>query len=372
MSARFVHIADSHLGAGGFGNKLNEHGLNQREEDICRAFSAAIDRAIELRPDFVIHAGDLFHTVRPTNRIINFAIKEMLKLAAAEIPIVIISGNHDAPKQRSVGHVLSIFENLPGVIPVFKSKFESISIKGVTVGCLPHCLTPEILQQEFTNVKPGETRFNILVAHGVAAGIERFSMAELSEEEIPSSLFRSGFDYTALGHFHKYTEVEENVYYAGSTERLSFNEIDEDKGLLEVDLETGEVKFHKLPVRDMLELYSINAGGFDYNELNAALQRSFSGVDVTDKIVRLKILNLSEVLYNNLPVREIRELSRTAFHFKLITEREEAVHVQLDSEIKFGRLLDEFNGYLEKRPVEKLDKQKIRAMAEKYFRQVEE
>ena len=372
MSLRFVHIADSHLGAGGFGNKLNEQGLNQREEDICRAFSAAIDKAITLQPEFVIHAGDLFHTVRPSNRIINFAIKEMLKLSAVDIPIIIISGNHDAPKQRAVGHVLSIFENLPGVYPVFKSKFESLEMKGVTIGCLPHCLTPEILQEEFNNVRTGETRYNILVAHGVAAGIDRFSMAELSEEEIPSSLFQSGFDYVALGHFHKYTEVEEQVYYAGSTERLSFNEMGEDKGLVEVDLESREVIFHKLPVRDMIELPLIDAKGFDYDELNAGLQNAFSGADLGNKIVRLKILNLSEVLYNNLPVREIRDFSREAFYFKLITEREEAVHVQLDSEIKFGCLLDEFNSFLEKRPVEKLDKQKISEMARRYFRRVEQ
>jgi len=372
MSIRFVHMADSHLGAGGFGNKLNEHGLNQREEDICRTFSLAIDKTIELKPDFVIHAGDLFHSVRPTNRIINFAIIELLKLTAANIPVVIISGNHDAPKQRSVGHVLSIFENLEGVYPIFRSKYEVLELKGVTIGCLPHCLTPEILQEQFERVRAGETRFNILVAHGVAAGIDRFSMAELSEEEIPSSLFNSGFDYVALGHFHKYTQVEENVYYAGSTERLSFGEIGEEKGILEVELESRSVCFHSLPVRGMIELDTIDAKGFDYNELSAELERAFSNINVSGNIVRLKIINLSEVLYNNLPVRDIREQTREAFYFKLNTEREEAVHIQLDGEMKFGRLLDEFNSYLEKRPIEKLDKQKIIQLAEQYFRKVEE
>ncbi|MBD3218633.1 MAG: exonuclease SbcCD subunit D, partial [candidate division Zixibacteria bacterium] len=129
MSVRFIHMADTHLGAGGFGNRLSPNGINQREEDICRAFTRAVDKTIELEPDFVIHAGDLFHMVRPTNRIINFAIKEIIRLTHVGIPVVIISGNHDAPKQRSVGHVLSIFENLKDVFPIFKSKYEVVKLK---------------------------------------------------------------------------------------------------------------------------------------------------------------------------------------------------------------------------------------------------
>ncbi len=372
MPVKFIHIADSHLGAGGFGNKMSPAGFNQREEDICDAFRAAIDISLELKPDFVIHAGDLFHMVRPTNRIINFAIRELLRLIREDIPVVIISGNHDAPKQRSVGHVLSIFENLPGVYPVFKSKYEIVELKGVAIGCLPHCLTPEILQEQFQNVQPREGLLNILVAHGVAAGIDQFSMAEISEEEIPSSVFQRGFDYIALGHYHKYTEVDKGVYYAGSTERLSFNELGEKKGIMEVEIPDLKTVFHRLPAREMIELESIDASEMDYERLESAIIDQIESTDLADKIVRLKIYNLSDALYGNLPVKQIRARTSGAFHFKLVTEKQESVSLQLDESMKFGHLFDEFSSFLENRPLENLDKKQILELAEKYFADIEE
>lgn len=371
MSVRIAHIADTHLGAGGFGNKLSESGINRREEDVCNAFSYCIDRILEMKPDLVIHAGDLFHTVRPSNRIINFAIREILKLSRAEIPVVIISGNHDAPRQRSVGHVLSIFENLPGVYPVFRSKFESLRFGPVALGCLPHCLTTDILHQEIEKAHPGDAEVNILIAHGVVSGIEQFSMAELSEEEIPSSVFERGFDYVALGHYHRYTQVDDNVYYAGSTERLSFGELGEKKGFLEVVLPEREVMFHRIPAREMIELEKIDSAGLDYDQLKQVVESRFDDVDLKDKIVRLKIYNLPEVLYRNLPVKDIRQKSSEAFYFKLVTEREEVEQYELAKDVKFSHVLDEFRSYLSSRPVEKLDKDRLLEMAQKYFSEQE-
>jgi DNA repair exonuclease SbcCD nuclease subunit len=365
-------MADTHLGAGGLGNKLSKNGINQREEDICEAFSRAVDKTIELRPDFLIHAGDLFHMVRPTNRIINLAIKEILRLTRAGIPVVIISGNHDAPKQRAVGHVLSIFENLDNVFPVYSSKYEVVKLRDIYIGCLPHCLTPEILQEQFEHVHPELPGLNILVAHGVAAGIEKFSMAEISEEEIPSSVLGSGFDYVALGHYHKYTRVQEGIFYSGSTERLSFGELGEQKGILEVELPGPATTFHQIEVRDMIELETIDARGMDYEQLEKIILNALDSKDLTEKIVRLKITNLTEALYNNLPVRDIKSKTSGAFFFKLIAEREEAQTVHLEESMKFGRLLDEFKAYLGNRPIPNLDRERLLNIAEKYFSDLEE
>lgn len=372
MSIRFIHIADSHLGAGGFGNKLSENGINQREEDICRVFTSAIDQIIKLKPDFVVHAGDLFHAVRPTNRILNFAIKEILRLTNIGIPFIVISGNHDAPKQRSVGHVLSILENLQGVYPIFRSRYEIIKLKYANICCLPHCLTPEIMHEQFDFIRPDPSELNILVAHGVAAGIKQFSMAELSEEEIPSSILAGGFNYVALGHYHKYTHVQEEVFYAGSTERLSFAEIGEEKGFLEVEIPDLKIRFHPVPTREMIELKTLDTKGMDYETLEKAINENLSSRNLQDKIVRLKILNLTDALYNNLPVRNIKNLTSSAFFFKLIAEREEAAKVYLEEGLKFGRLFDEFKAYLEKRPIPNLDRGRLLKIAEKYLRQIEE
>src|SRR5687768_5257881 len=63
---RLVHLADLHLGFRQY-QRLTPGGINQREADIARTFEAAIDRIIELAPEIILFAGDIFHSVRPSN-----------------------------------------------------------------------------------------------------------------------------------------------------------------------------------------------------------------------------------------------------------------------------------------------------------------
>src|SRR4030066_2525644 len=151
---KFIHISDSHLGAATLGRKLSLAGINQREEDICQVFAFAIDRILELKPDFVLHSGDLFHSVRPSNRIIDFALRQFLKLSQAQIPTVIISGNHDSPKQRALGSIYSIFEVFPHIYPVYKGKYENkeltLSQPKIAEKVLIHCIHHGLAEEPFT------------------------------------------------------------------------------------------------------------------------------------------------------------------------------------------------------------------------------
>ncbi len=108
---KIIHLSDTHLGQSAY-RKISENGYNQREEDINAAFAESIDKILEIRPDLVLHSGDLFNSARPTNRIISFALEQILRLIRAGIRVIIICGNHDAPKQRYLGSVFSIFEKI--------------------------------------------------------------------------------------------------------------------------------------------------------------------------------------------------------------------------------------------------------------------
>ena len=55
----FSHISDTHLG-------LQQYGLEEREQDIYDSFNQAIDISIKDHVDFVIFAGDVFHTPNPS------------------------------------------------------------------------------------------------------------------------------------------------------------------------------------------------------------------------------------------------------------------------------------------------------------------
>jgi DNA repair exonuclease SbcCD nuclease subunit len=381
---RFVHISDSHLGASGFSRRLSLSGYNQREEDICNSFASAVDQIIELSPDFVLHTGDLFHSVRPTNRIINFAIRQILRIVSLKIPMVIISGNHDTPKQRSVGSVFSFFEVFsPFLHLVYKNKYESIDLNQTTIHAIPHCLDQENFREELAKVRiDQEAKYNILMLHGVVAGIPEFSMGELSEQEIPTSYFDLGFDYVALGHYHRHCQVAPVVVYAGSTERLSLAELGQEKGFVEVSLESRVLSlesknlsstFHSVPTRDMIELPTLDAKDLDPDGVYQGIEERTNssagscGQDIIDKIVRLKIINIPEYVYNSLDFRKITELKSKAFHFDLRFERKDEKERAFTTETTIGKLPLEFEQYVKQAVVENLNKDRLLELGLKYL-----
>lgn len=368
---RFVHISDSHLGASGFSRRLSPSGFNQREEDICNSFQCAIDQIIELKPDFVLHAGDLFHTVRPTNRIINFAIRQILRVVNEGIPMVIISGNHDTPKQRTVGSVFSFFEVLsPRLHLVYRNQYELIKLDSVAIHAIPHCLDQEDFSREVAKVDIDSRQkidFNILMLHGVVAGIPEFSMGELAEQEIPSSYLEMPFDYVALGHYHRHCQVSPKAYYAGSTERLSMAELGQEKGFMEINLSTKETNFHPVPARGMIELPSISASDLNQEEILGEMQERIQADDITDKIVRLKVRSIPEHIYNSLDFRRIGELKSRAFHFDLRFEKKEEEAREQAATTSIGKLNVEFEQFLKEIAVENLKKDRLLELGLRYL-----
>ena len=399
---RFVHISDTHLGASGFSRKLSPSGYNQREEDICNSFQAAIDQIISLKPDFVLHSGDLFHTVRPTNRIINFAIRQILRIVNLQIPMVIISGNHDTPKQRAVGSVFSFFEVLsPYLHLIYRNQYEPIKLNQATIHAIPHCLNQEDFGREMARIKidrrPSTSlrtspqsavrsqnkNLNILMLHGVVAGIPEFSMGELAEQEIPSSYLEMPFDYVALGHYHRFCEINPRAYYAGSTERLSMAELGQEKGFVEIQLNPDseerppsavrrppqiKITFHKVPEREMIELSSIDAKNMDQEQVLRQIEDRIGTIDISEKIVRLKVNEIPEHIYNSLDFRKIAEIKSKAFYFDLRLERpKDKGEKGQPSTTSIGKLNIEFQQYLNQVPIENLNKDKLMELGLKYL-----
>ena len=79
---RLVHLADLHIGYRQY-QRLTPAGINQREADVAATFRRAIDKTIELRPDFVLIAGDVFHSVRPSNPAILHAFLQFARLVSS-------------------------------------------------------------------------------------------------------------------------------------------------------------------------------------------------------------------------------------------------------------------------------------------------
>lgn len=364
---KFVHISDTHLGAG-FGRRVSSSGVNQREEDICSVFEFAINKIIELKPDFVVHSGDFFHSVRPSNRIINFGVRQIKRLSDLQIPIVIISGNHDSPKQRMLGSIFSLFEIFEHVYVVHKNQYEIKKLNNCAIHCIPNCSNQEIFNNELDKLTIDiSARYNILVLHGELSTIREFAQSEIGGLQIPDSIFNLPFDYVALGHFHKFDQMKHNTYYAGSTERITLRDIGEEKVFVEYNLETKTLTTHLLPTRERIILHDLDASELNPEQLIQELENIMAKKDYKDKMIILKVVNVPEHVYNLLPFRKINELKENIFIGDIRLEKKrESGEVQATRE-SIGRLSEEFTEYLSKIPVEVLDKNKLLDLGLKYL-----
>lgn len=366
---KICHFSDSHLGAGEGHPRRGETGLTLRQEDIIAGFVRAVDAIIEIKPDLCIHSGDLFHAVRPSNRIMAIAGQHLHRLAAEHaIPTVIIGGNHDTPKQPHVGAALEVFRHIDRLHVVTGEGPEILTIGSARVVALPHCLTTRIFKEALASCRPDQaSRHNLLVMHGVAAGMPEFSMADLGEQEFPVEIMEP-FDYTALGHYHNHTRVGPRAYYAGSTERLSQAERDSAKGFVVMDLDPFELSFHPIDCRPMVSLAPINAAGKRGDQLAEIIRQQVEGIGGADKIVRVRVEGVSEETLRTIPAEAISALKQKSFSLDITFAKEKADKaVSPFGRSAIGRLDAGFLQFLETVDLEGFDPESLKREALKYL-----
>jgi len=342
-------------------------GLNQREVDTYRAFEAFVDKALELRPDVVLHSGDLFDTVRPSNRALGFALEQLVRLSEAGIPVVLIAGNHSTPRIRETGSAFRLFEHLPNVYPVYKGAYERVTLGDLTVHAVPHT-DGEAFKENLAELsRSAGTRYEVAMLHAGVVGFKEFRMNEFNEQIIDSCYLRDDLDYIALGHYHQHYDVARNAAYSGSTERFSFAEAGQEKGFLLVDLDAGKRQLIALPTRPMVDLGPIDAKRLDASSLKAEVEARLDR-DLTGKIVRLVVRNVPRAAYEALDFRRIKELAAGAVHFEPRFEIDrENVSIQSGT-ATISSLEQEFVSFLERYPVEGVSKDAVRAQGLEYLK----
>jgi DNA repair protein SbcD/Mre11 len=337
---RLVHLSDLHLGYRQY-QRLTPGGVNQREADVAATFRASIERVIELEPDVVIVAGDIFHTVRPTNQAILHAFMQFARLAQAlpNATIMLVAGNHDTPRSSETGGILQLFTQLGLCVVDREARQFSFADGRLSILAVPD--VPGLVRPALTPDPNAE--FNVLVIHGEVQGMLPESVTaadraavEISREEIGAARW----DYVALGHYHVYREIEANAFYSGSIDYTSANTWGElyeqriagvaGKGFIERNLATGAHTFHLLPPsRPLIDLPPISAVGLTVAEVDerirSAVESWRGGID--DKIVRLLVRDLPRHIGRELDHKAIREYKRRALNFHLDLRRPETLRL---------------------------------------------
>lgn len=361
---RFLHVADTHLGFQAY-RAVDGDGFNRRETDVYEAFAAAIDHALEREVDLVVHAGDLFDSVRPTNRAIGEALDQVQRLRAAGIPLVVIAGNHETPRLKETGHVFRLLEFFDDVHPIYGRGVETVEVAGVTVHAVPHVADQETFEAELAGLDPGAGR-NVLVLHGTVPGIEGLPSGEFNDLTVPPEVF-DGFDYVALGHYHVRHEVRDHVWYAGSTERLSFAEAHVDKGCLLVDPDGPDVEPLMVSARPMVSPPPIDCSGLSADDVTARIEEALEG-DLDGALVKVKLQQLPKDVHQALDLGRLRSRAKGALHVEIQPEIVRRAGPDGETqEAQIGALPDEFVSYLDRVPVEDLDKARLASMAGDYL-----
>ena len=109
---KFMHFADIHLGVENYGHIDSQTGLHSRLNDFIRTFTAAIDIALEEKVDFALFCGDAYKTNNPNPTHQREFARQIFRLSQADIPTVLINGNHDNPLAFGRASSLDIFHTL--------------------------------------------------------------------------------------------------------------------------------------------------------------------------------------------------------------------------------------------------------------------
>jgi DNA repair exonuclease SbcCD nuclease subunit len=365
---RFIHFSDTHLGFSEYGRVDEHRGINIREQDAYLAFERVVDAVLDRRPDFVIHAGDLFHTPRPSNRAITCAMSGFARILDKGIPVAVIAGNHSTPRLAASG---SIFEALTviGVSAAHGNRTKTFRFGDAALCCVPHTATDDLLRAALAEAAPDvSAKYNILVLHGAVRNQKgRDSLGEFNEvvfdREALSNL--DAFDYIALGHYHRSLQVAPNAWYSGSTERFHLREAGYEKGYLEVDLARGDVAFTALPCREIRILPPLNAEGMNGADLTGAVEEALTK-DAAGVVCKLEVEGVSPAAWVELDRYRVRAAAGDVLHLHL-EPRFANTPGTVAATTAIGALSVEFAAYLSRAETHGFDPARLGRMGEEYL-----
>src|SRR3990167_1009278 len=290
---KFIHTADIHYGVENYGRIDTRTGIHSRLLDFHKALNFCIDTALKEEVDFFLFSGDAYKTTNPSPTQQKLLMESFFRLYAKNIPIIIIIGNHDNPLSFGKATSLDVFNNLPvdGFHVIAKPQTIHITTKNgpVNIVGIPwptrnnvtlsqeHTYKSatditEYLSQAVGNIIkqmaaqldppiPAVLASHLTVSSGIFSGSEKRAVYGNDPCLLPSQLAIKPFDYVALGHLHRYQDLNNDGYpsvvYSGSPERVDFGERKEDKGFCLVSIPEKNKATHqfiKTPTRPFIQI----------------------------------------------------------------------------------------------------------------------
>lgn len=266
---RVIHTSDWHIG-----RRLHEIDLHDAHEAFL---DWLLELAIEREVDAVLVAGDVYDRAIPPVPSVALLSRTLDAFAAADIPIILSSGNHDSATRLGLSPVALaksgvhlrtdpaelaapiILEDGHGQVGVYAIPFLQPQLQADALGAEPtHAgvLGAAVERIAADAASRGLDRTIVLshafITSATGSDSER-DIAVGGIGDVPASVF-DGFTYVALGHLHGPQTVRiegspTTLRYSGSPLPFSFSERDHTKSVAVVDVDgAGAVEVTTVPV----------------------------------------------------------------------------------------------------------------------------
>ena len=331
---RFIHLSDLHIG-----KRVNEISMIEDQQYILSAIIRIVD---EQQPDAVIIAGDVYDKSVPSAEAVTLLDDFLCRLAKRNMPVLIISGNHDSPERLAFGGRLMEGAGIY-VSPVYGGKLEPVVLedaKGEVKFWMLPFVKPSHVKRFFPEQKIESytdalrvavsdmgidaSQRNVLITHQFVTGAETCESEEISvggTDNVDASVF-ADFDYVALGHIHGPQNIgSQRIRYCGTPLKYSFSEAKHEKSVTLVELGSkGELEVSTLPLEPKRDLREIRG---TYDELTARSFYEGTAVDdylhvtltdeedIPEAVGRLRVIypNIMKLSYDNARTRSNNVIS---------------------------------------------------------------
>lgn len=272
---KILHTADWHVG------KVLK---NQPRLDEQKAVLADLVRIADAEDvDVVIVAGDLFETSSPSPQAQSVVMGTLLQLSAQGRQVIALAGNHDnselvdkvygpvlrrldvhvigRPKSPANGGTVTVTTRNReranvAVLPFVSYRFAVRAAEAVLHDAAQHNLdyashVRRIVEALTAGFTPDDV--NVVTTHGTVLGGRRGGGEREAQTllgyELPTQVFPASAHYAALGHLHRYQEIDGPcpIAYSGSPLALDFGEEGNEPVALVVTV-TPQRRAHVRPV----------------------------------------------------------------------------------------------------------------------------
>lgn len=321
---KVLHFADAHIDMANYGRHDPQTGLPVRVLDFLKSLDEIVDTAIQEQVDLVLFAGDAYKDRTPAPTFQREWGRRIKRLSDAGIRVLLLVGNHDVSPAAGRAHAMQEFETLalPRTLVAAKPTFLHptdlwdlpvqimalpwINRSGIIASLNLSMSEPEQVYRQMEELVQGiihdwleeldPTLPAILAAHcsiqGAEYGQERMVMLGGDLVLSPGLVSDPRIDYTALGHIHKYQDLNKGahppVIYPGSIERVDFGEAAQDKYFVIASVEKGKTTIDRRRLAGIRPFIDRRVVVTDHEEITAQLLAALPPQDeLAGAVVRL-------------------------------------------------------------------------------------